>query len=124
MTAALDFATCRSTPSISGSPSSLVAKIAAGSALIRSPISRSEALIGVPTTSRTTRSPLVQSVCSRPAPGMPLSFTWLGVGPRSRSMMTAGASSTVTAPSSELRTIGRRPIPDSSIPADTAASVS
>ena len=67
--------------------SSSVSKIAAGSALIRSPISRSEALIGVPTTSRTTRMPSVQSVCSRPAPGMPLSLTWLGVGPRSRSMI-------------------------------------
>ena len=58
------------------------AKIAAGSALTRSPISRSDGLIGVPTTSRTTRMPWlpdrVRRAC-RP-----------GSGPRSRSITIGG----------------------------------
>ena len=62
ITAAFDFMIWRSTPSTSGSPSSSVSNIAAGSALTRSPIWSSEALIGVPTTSRTTRMPSSQTV--------------------------------------------------------------
>ena len=50
---------------MSGSPSaSSVEEDASGSALTRSPISRSAGRIGVPTTSRTTRMPVFQTVCS------------------------------------------------------------
>ena len=43
-------------------------------------------------------------------------MTWALVGPRSRSRTTTGARRTPTAPSSELRTSGRRVMPDSSAP--------
>ena len=96
-----------------------------GSALSRSPISRSPGRIGVPTTSRTTRMPSSQTVCSRPAPGYGCSsVTWSLVGPRSSSSTTTGARRMPTAPSRELRISGRRVMPDSSAPRSSTRSVS
>ena len=79
MTAPLALATWSSTPSI-GVEFSSVGNSASGSALTRSPISRSEARMGVPTTSRTTRSPSPEGVVEALPPRVP---TWSG-GPRSR----------------------------------------
>ena len=62
ITAPLDLATWTATPSSRWLPSSSTAKIASGSQLTRSPIWRSEGLMGVPTTSRTTRIPGSQIV--------------------------------------------------------------
>ena len=67
--------------------------------------------MGVPTTSRTTRMPGLQRCC-RLAPGS---------GPRSRSMTIGGRPTRPSAPSSELRINGRRPMPESSMPCMTQA---
>ena len=115
MTDDLALAIWSSMPSISGSPFSPVAKIASGWALTRSPTSSSEALIGVPTTSRTTRMPLVQMVSSRTLRSL-LSL-------RSQSITAGTRPDSPTAPNRVLRISGRRPMPDSSSPRPRIALV-
>ncbi len=97
-----------------GSPS-FSSKNTAGSPLTSWPISMSAGLIGVPSTSWTTRIPFFQTVWLSLSPGS---------GPRSRSGRIATRPSAPMAPSSELRISGRRPMPDSSTPVWRIATVS
>ena len=106
-----------STPSSFGSPSLVrPRRRSPGSPLTSWPISMSAGLIGLPSTSLTTRMPFFQTVWSSLSPGS---------GPRSRSSddRPAGRAAPI-APSRELRISGRRPMPDSSVPWSGRASVS
>ena len=79
-----------------------------GSALTSWPISRSAGLIGVPATSLTTPHALASRPCARACRR--------AAGRGRAASRSAGRPSSASAPSSELRISGRRPMPDSSTP--------
>ncbi len=105
---------------MTGSPSSSTSKRIAGSALTRSPISMSEARIGVPTTSRTTRMPSPRR-CSRGRRRAAAVGDLVGRGAEVAQHHDDGYAEQADRASSELRTSGRRPMPDSSRPRASAS---
>ncbi len=112
MMAALDFATCSSAPSMRCSPFSSVSKIASGSALIRSPISMSWGGWGCRDVADNAH-PAVQTCCQRVARQRPeVAQEYDGRQPEQAHRAEQGVADS-----------GRRPMPDSSSPSESAFRV-